>query len=274
MYPRDTCTFCANEISVLMNALRAMYGLRRVCLPVTGLLLSASTIHLLNLPNDQAAAHLTQGMHDLQAMSINHYFAGRCVEIIRGLASKWHIQLPDNLPSGSPFRADSAAPSSSRPQSTFYATSIPRQRSSQSGEHSNDSQTTSASTSESPFGPPPVQASQQRQQQDSQQDGMYYDDPFANMDPMQIQSSFWLPFPAQGMPTLQPQSTGTVDMFGFGESQPVDNWQSFHMSPIDHGGGGAGQQTHYQPRQSSVGSGPSRIMNERIGGNIGSWNWQ
>jgi len=106
---------------------------------------------------------------------------------------------------------------------------------------------------------------------------MYYSDPFAQMDPMQMQSSFWLPFPAQGMPTLQPQTNGSVEMFGFGESQPVDHWHSFHM---DEGGGGGGQQQqhqqlpqdHFQPRQ-SVG-GPSRIVNERIGGNLGSWNWQ
>lgn len=251
-----------------MSGLRAMYGLRQVCLLVTRLLLSASTIHLLNLPSEQAAVHLTQGMHDLQAMSITHCFAGRCVDIIQGLASKWHIQLPDSVPSGSPSRADSAAPSSGRPQSTFYATSTLRQRSSHSGGHSNDAQGTSAGVSESPFGPPPVQASQaSQQQQDSQQDGMYYEAPFASMVRTQMQSTFRLPFPEQGMPTLQPQSTSSVDMFEFGESeQPVDVWQGFH---IDEGEGRG--QDHVQPRNSAIG--PSRIVNERIGANIGSWNW-
>lgn len=256
-----------------MNALRAMYGLRRVCLPVTGLLLSASTIHLLNLPDEQAASHLTQGMHDLQAMSTNHYFAGRCVDIIRGLANKWHIQLPDNAPRATPFRADSGCPPNGLPQSAFFAPSIPRQRSSRSGARSNDSQRTSAS--DSPYGPPTAT----QPQQDASQDSVFFNDPFAQMDPMQMQSSFWLPFPAQGMPAPQPQPTGTAEMFGFGESQPADHWQGYHMSHMDEGGGGSGpgpgqqqhSQDHFAPRQSA---GPSRIMNERIGGNIGSWNWQ
>lgn len=62
LFPRDTCTYCANEISSLMNALRAMYGLRRVCLAVTGMLLSASTIHLLNLPSEPAVSYLSQAL--------------------------------------------------------------------------------------------------------------------------------------------------------------------------------------------------------------------
>merc|ERR1711939_142779 len=81
------------------NALRAMYGLRRVCLAVSSFLMSASTIHLLNLPSESASAHLGQGLSDLQAMSVNHQFAARCVDIIRSLASKWNIALPDSAAS-------------------------------------------------------------------------------------------------------------------------------------------------------------------------------
>jgi len=203
-------------------------------------------------------------------MSTNHFFAGRCVDIIRGLASKWHIQLPDGAPNASPFRADSAVPSNGRPQSTFFAASIPRLEPSRSGANSNNSQR--SAMSDSLFGPPSTHS--QHPQQDSGNDNVYYDDPFATMDPMQMNSAFWLPFPAQGMPTLQPQASGSVEMFGFGESNPLDHWQSFHTSHMDEGGGPAvesQQQEQYQARQAV---GPSRITNERIGGNIGTWNWQ
>jgi hypothetical protein len=63
LYPRELATYCATEISKLMNALRGMYGLRRTSLAVSPILLSASTVHLMNLPSSQGAAvHLTQAM--------------------------------------------------------------------------------------------------------------------------------------------------------------------------------------------------------------------
>ncbi|KAH0019900.1 hypothetical protein KCU78_g6635, partial [Aureobasidium melanogenum] len=65
LYPRELLTYCATEISKLMNALRAMYGLRRTSLAVSSILLSASTVHLMNLPSQGAAVQLTQAMQDL-----------------------------------------------------------------------------------------------------------------------------------------------------------------------------------------------------------------
>lgn len=96
-----------------MNALRAMYGLRRVCLAAVVTVLSASTIHLIDLPSQPAAVHLTQAIRkqlpsrypslslivpdDLQAMSTNHPSAARCINTIYGLARKWGISLPPGV---------------------------------------------------------------------------------------------------------------------------------------------------------------------------------
>lgn len=60
LYPRTICTYCANEITSLMNALRGMYGLRRVCLAAVGAIAAAGTMHLQNLPEPTASANLTQ----------------------------------------------------------------------------------------------------------------------------------------------------------------------------------------------------------------------
>jgi hypothetical protein len=62
LYPRELATYCATEISKLMNALRGMYGLRRTSLAVSSIVLSASTVHLMNLPSQGAAVQLTQAM--------------------------------------------------------------------------------------------------------------------------------------------------------------------------------------------------------------------
>ena len=94
LFPRNTCIACANEISELVNRLRSLYGLRCVCLTVTSLLLSAGTIHLLNLPSESASSYLAQGIRDLGDISVNHQFAVRCIDIITGLAAKWNIALP------------------------------------------------------------------------------------------------------------------------------------------------------------------------------------
>src|ERR1700761_617714 len=152
LYPRDTCTTCANEISNLMNALRGMYGLRRVCPAVISLLLSATTIHLLNLPAEPATINLSQGIQDLQTMSTNHQFAAESVDIIVSLANKWGIALPDDVATNRTFRPGTQRSWQSPASSTFWAASIPRKESS-GGTRSSDS----SSHNDSPFPPPPSQ---------------------------------------------------------------------------------------------------------------------
>lgn len=144
LYPRDNCTFCADKISGIANELRATYGLRRVYLPVIGFLLSSSTMHLLNLPSETSGRNLSQGMHDLSAMSMNHFFASKCVDKIRSLASKWQINLPDHIPIASHSRQRTHTPGSIKsasvscqdcPQSDTHSVESQESQSSEPGDH-------------------------------------------------------------------------------------------------------------------------------------------
>lgn len=121
LYPREVSTYCATKISDLMNALRGIYGLRRTCLAVSAILLSASTVHLLNLPSQTAAINLTQALHDLQTMSVNHRYAMCCIEIVKRLADQWGITLPESAQNITSFR--SPAPESfNAPHMSVYFT--------------------------------------------------------------------------------------------------------------------------------------------------------
>ena len=220
--------------------------MRRVCLAVTGMLLSASTIHLLNIPAEPASVHLVQILHDLQAMAVNHQFAARCVEIIRSLATKWRITLPDRTPGGSVFHL----PNQQSPTaSAFFASSIPRKQSSGTGTRSN---TSTSSQQNSPFGPPGQHHPQQQQQP------IICGEPTA-LDPTQSQDAFWTPFPVQGMParahTLQSSLLDFMQMAGSQE------WSSFGINP--------GHDPGFQALPHSV----PVTMAENLGGAIGDWSW-
>lgn len=214
LYPRDTCTVCANEISSLMNALRAMYGLRRIALPVASVLLSASTIHLLNLPSEPSASHLSQALRDLQAMSTNHQFAAQCVSIVRSLAKKWKIPLPESAASVSALQipGQQLSPTSSN----FWSASIPGQLSS-SGTRSNES---SASHHESPFAPP-----QQGQATSSYPN--FYNEPLSRIDTSQMQAMVWTPFPGQTMPVPQQHIVPTMQVDMSGMDEQSSQWAAF-----------------------------------------------
>lgn len=205
-----------------------MYGLRRVCLPVTGFLLSASTIHLLNLPSEASGRHLCQAMHDMQTMSTNHVFAGRCVDIIRSLASKWQIKLPADVPTIS--LTGPSGRTSNSPKSAFYSASIPRQNSSQSGTRSAESQESSSSNQshhDSPFAPPAPSS----QQQDSGQGQGYYGDHFPSIDEISMQQSYWLPFPVQSMPNVQPPDSHGTNTLGYSGVPGDSQWHQHHQQP-------------------------------------------
>ncbi|PIA93746.1 Nitrogen assimilation transcription factor nit-4 [Cercospora beticola] len=251
LYPRDTCTFCANEISALMNALRAMYGLRRVTLAVTSLLLSASTIHLLNLPSEQAANHLSQALHDLESMSVNHKFAARAAEIILALSSKWNIALPEAAAAIAVYRMGSGT--ASPPPSSFFAASIPRELSGGSQRtRSGDSASIAPSATphrESPFLPP--------QQQGPTSVPFFYSDPTTPLDERTAQAAFWTPFPTQVMPIAQ-QDLGLGEFSGSG-GQQVHNWAMY-------GGTGASQTVMDNRHHSDPGQ-------DHHMGDMDAWSW-
>lgn len=211
-----------------MNALRAMYGLRRVCLAVTALLLSASTIHLLNLPSDAAASHLSRGLHDLKTLEINHPFAARCVDIIRGLASKWNIALPEDAIAPSASRSSGQLAWPSPTSSTFWAASIPAEKPS-GGARSSGS---TSSHRDSPFPPPPHPQSQRQALL-----GSFFNDPIVPLDSIQAQNSFWTPFSGQTMPMPPQHIVPSMSMdFNTTENQSTQ-WPMF-------GGATPGSESH------------------------------
>lgn len=101
--PREVCISSANQISTIVKSYYDLYGLRRNCILITHTLLSACTIHLVDLPSETAARHISQDLHYLEEISANHYWAARCFRIIFGLAKKWNISLPDDVPKTSPL---------------------------------------------------------------------------------------------------------------------------------------------------------------------------
>ncbi|KAK0270103.1 hypothetical protein LTR35_014351 [Friedmanniomyces endolithicus] len=153
--------------------------------------LTASTIHLLNLPSDVAANNLSQGMHDLQTISVNHPFAARCIDIIRSLAVKWNITLPEGSNAIPGFRELCTQPMTS-PTTAFFAASIPRHQSSE-GRTESGSSISSNRQPDTPFDAPPHPPSTFPK---------YYSDPMAPMDASQAQHAFWTPFPASGVPAV------------------------------------------------------------------------
>lgn len=252
-----------------------MYGLRRVCLPVTGLLLSASTIHLLNLPSEVSARNLSQAMHDLQTISTNHFFAGRCVNIIRSLASKWQISLPEDVPRLSVSQPNGR--SSGSPKSAFYSASIPRQNSFQSGSRSAESQESNQNSQhDSPFAPP---ISGPHSQSSNANANFFGGDQFPSLEQSSVQSSYWLPFPVQSMPNVHLADLHTPsanNAFGFSAAPSETQWAQYDMTGSNptttmH------QHTHNQHLQHPFQSRqPATAMRAdgHMGHSFDNWAWQ
>ncbi|KAK3069519.1 hypothetical protein LTR53_012082 [Teratosphaeriaceae sp. CCFEE 6253] len=262
LYPRDTCTFCANEISSLMNALRAISGLRRVALNTCSWIKTASTIHLLNLPSEAAAANLTQGMHDLQTISVNHPFAARCIDIIRSLAAKWHIVLPEATQAVM-YQQMPAAPRLTPPTTAFFAASIPRNTSTESGVGSGGSESGSSHQAETPFASPA---------QPPSSFPTYYSDPTTPMDPGQTQHAYWTPFPGQAVP-----AASFHDLMYDYTSSRMDAMQNMQWPA--YGGSGdvsmSQQTSHHMMSGVSMdsGIGMTSAPGDAVGPKIG-WNWR
>ena len=92
--PREICMKCADSASQLVAIYRAAYGLRRIPVLLTHVILNSSIIHLMNLPNTSAAMHLAQGITSLRETTSNHYFSFRAFGVIKALPKRWNIELP------------------------------------------------------------------------------------------------------------------------------------------------------------------------------------
>ncbi|KAI9790435.1 MAG: hypothetical protein M1835_000964 [Candelina submexicana] len=122
--PRQICSQSAEAISSLMVIYRELYGLRRSTPTITHFVMTASTIHLLDLPNPSASASLAQGILDLRVISTSNPFACRCLRVIKTLSEDWAIELPEEVPEASSMaRAETLPLSPASSRSTFTSTS-------------------------------------------------------------------------------------------------------------------------------------------------------
>jgi len=60
--PESICDYCATGISNLVERLRSIYGVHRMCVTVVSAIYSAASIHLLNLPEPSATVHFVQAI--------------------------------------------------------------------------------------------------------------------------------------------------------------------------------------------------------------------
>ncbi|KAF7953392.1 uncharacterized protein EAE97_000791 [Botrytis byssoidea] len=95
--PRDVCNQAADAISALTSSYAQLYTLRRTPSFVPHFILASSITHLVTLGNAKTGVEkVTQGIADLREMASCHGFAARACNILRHLAKKWNIEVPDD----------------------------------------------------------------------------------------------------------------------------------------------------------------------------------
>ena len=94
--PRKMCTQAAARISKLLRLYNRTYGLRQVCNIVVYIAHAATTIHILNLPNRDAARDILHGVRQLDDIAQAWPCARRTLATLARQVRKWDIQLPDD----------------------------------------------------------------------------------------------------------------------------------------------------------------------------------
>lgn len=95
--PHDVCNQAADAISALTSSYAQLYTLRRTPSFVPHFVLASSITHLVTLGNAKTSVEkVTQGITDLREMASCHGFAARACNILRHLAKKWNIEVPDD----------------------------------------------------------------------------------------------------------------------------------------------------------------------------------
>lgn len=92
--PRRLCTQAAAAISRLFRMYKRSYGLRQICNLAVYIAHTACTIHLLNLPDQNAKRDLIHGLRSLEEMAEGWLCARRTLRILDMSASKWRVNLP------------------------------------------------------------------------------------------------------------------------------------------------------------------------------------
>lgn len=82
-------------ISKLLRLYKRTYGLRQICNIVVYISHSACTVHLLNLPDKNAARDLVHGLKHLEEIGESWLCARRTLGILHTVALRWNIELPE-----------------------------------------------------------------------------------------------------------------------------------------------------------------------------------
>lgn len=93
--PRKFLTHAASMISKLLRLYKRTHGLRQICNITVYISHSACTVHLLNLPDKNAARDLVHGLKHLEEIGESWLCARRTLGIIRTVAGRWKIELPE-----------------------------------------------------------------------------------------------------------------------------------------------------------------------------------
>ena len=93
--PRKFLTHAASMISKLLRLYKRTYGLRQICNIAVYISHSACTVHLLNLPDKNAARDIVHGLKHLEEIGESWLCARRTLGILHVVARRWNIELPD-----------------------------------------------------------------------------------------------------------------------------------------------------------------------------------
>lgn len=82
-------------ISKLLRLYKRTHGLRQICNIVVYISHSASTVHLLNLPDKNAARDIVHGLKHLEEIGESWLCARRTLGILHLVAKRWSIEMPE-----------------------------------------------------------------------------------------------------------------------------------------------------------------------------------
>ncbi len=93
--PRKILTHAASMISKLLRLYKRTYGLRQICNIAVYISHSACTVHLLNLPDKNAARDIVHGVKHLEEIGESWLCARRTLGILHTVAGRWKIEMPE-----------------------------------------------------------------------------------------------------------------------------------------------------------------------------------
>ncbi|TKA73117.1 hypothetical protein B0A49_03413 [Cryomyces minteri] len=92
--PREVCRQSADAISNIFAQHRRLYDLAGIYTFQVHCLLTACTIHIINVPALSSTSYLTVACNDFQDLIDRNEWATGSLNIIKGLVQKWNIILP------------------------------------------------------------------------------------------------------------------------------------------------------------------------------------